>query len=108
MEKKLSLRLVEGKDIKMIFDWRNNTLVRQNSFSTQPISWDEHVKWFNDTIKNPNILFFIMMCDGNVVGQTRIDLVRDNVAIIDYSIAEQHRGLGYGETILHLYRRGDV
>lgn len=43
-----------------------------------------------------------MMCKEQEVGQIRIDLELDNTAIINYSIAEKYRGLGYGKQILHL------
>ena len=102
MEEKIYLRRVKETDMKLLFDWRNNELVRKNSFSMEPVEWQEHVKWFNATLVKDSVLFFIMMCNEQEVGQIRIDLEMDNTAIIDYSIAEKYRGLGYGMQILHL------
>jgi len=102
MEEKIYLRRVKETDMKLLFDWRNNELVRKNSFSMEPVEWEEHVKWFNATLVNSSVLFFIMMCKEQEVGQIRIDLELDNTAIINYSIAEKYRGLGYGKQILHL------
>lgn len=102
MEEKICLRRVKETDMKLLFDWRNNELVRKNSFSMEPVEWEEHVKWFNATLVNSSVLFFIMMCKEQEVGQIRIDLELDNTAIINYSIAEKYRGLGYGKQILHL------
>ena len=102
MEEKIYLRRVKETDMKLLFDWRNNELVRKNSFSMEPVEWEEHVKWLNATLVNSSVLFFIMMCKEQEVGQIRIDLELDNTAIINYSIAEKYRGLGYGKQILHL------
>lgn len=102
MEEKIYLRIVKETDIKLLFDWRNNEFVRKNSFCMAPVEWNEHVKWFNTTLVKSSVLFFIMMCNEQEVGQIRIDLELDNTAIINYSIAEKYRGLGYGKQILHL------
>ena len=102
MEEKIYLRRVKETDMKLLFDWRNNELVRKNSFCMDPVEWNEHVKWFNTTLVKSSVLFFIMMCKEQEVGQIRIDLELDNTAIINYSIAEKYRGLGYGKQILHL------
>lgn len=102
MEEKIYLRRVKETDMKLLFDWRNNELVRKNSFSMETVEWQEHVKWFNANLVKSSVLFFIMMCKEQEVGQIRIDLELDNTAIINYSIAEKYRGLGYGKQILHL------
>ena len=102
MEEKIYLRRVKETDMKMLFDWRNNELVRKNSFCMDPVEWNEHVKWFNTTLVKSSVLFFILICKEQEVGQIRIDLELDNTAIINYSIAEKYRGFGYGKQILHL------
>lgn len=102
MEEKIYLRRVKETDMKLLFDWRNNELVRKSSFCMDPVEWNEHVKWFNTTLVKSSVLFFIMICKEQEVGQIRIDLELDNTAIINYSIAEKYRGLGYGKQILHL------
>lgn len=102
MEEKIYLRRVKETDMKLLFDWRNNELVRKNSFCMDPVEWNEHVKWFNTTLVRSSVLFFILICKEQEVGQIRIDLELDNTAIINYSIAEKYRGLGYGKQILHL------
>ena len=102
MEEKIYLRRVKETDMKLLFDWRNNELVRKNSFCMDPVEWNEHVKWFNTTLVKSSVLFFILICKEQEVGQIRIDLELDNTAIINYSIAEKYRVFGYGKQILHL------
>ena len=62
MEEKIYLRRVKETDMKLLFDWRNNELVRKNSFCMDPVEWNEHVKWFNTTLVKSSVLFFILIC----------------------------------------------
>ena len=50
----LKLRPVQKSDIELIFKWSNDEEVRKNSFHTETIKWEEHVKWFNNIIDNSN------------------------------------------------------
>ena len=43
----VSLRETNSKDIKKIFEWRNDPKVRDNSFNSDEIKWEDHSK-------NPN------------------------------------------------------
>ena len=69
MEEKIYLRRVKETDMKLLFDWRNNELVRKNSFCMDPVEWNEHVKWFNTTLVKSSVLFFILICKEQEVGQ---------------------------------------
>ena len=55
MEEKIYLRRVKETDMKLLFDWRNNELVRKNSFCMDPVEWNEHVKWFNTTLVKSSV-----------------------------------------------------
>lgn len=96
------LRPVTKNDIKLIFNWSNENIVRANSLTREKITWDTHVKWFENTLKSNNVLFFIMVNNGIDVGQVRLDLKEDNMAVITYDIDKRYRGMGYGKKILEL------
>lgn len=98
------LRKAKQGDMDMLYGWANDPAVRINSFNSEPIPYEDHVKWFNHVLDNEKILQFILM-DGNVpVGQIRLN-VDGEEAEIGYSIASKFRGKGYGRTILHLVHR---
>ena len=100
---KLKLRNTTIEDIELIFNWSNDFEVRQNSFNTNQILWDEHVNWFNKTISNKNILFYILTDDmNNNIGQIRISVEENNNCIISFSIDKTYRQKGFGKIILHL------
>ncbi|MBE5907621.1 MAG: GNAT family N-acetyltransferase [Lachnospiraceae bacterium] len=95
------LRKAEAEDIDLLFRWANDSVVRSNSFNSNPISYENHEKWFNKMMKDPTVLQFILMDDDNPVGQIRLS-VDENDAEIGYSIGSEFRGKGYGHRILQL------
>ena len=95
------LRPVSKNDMKLLFDWRNDEDCRNNSFSSKPIEWEEHKNWFMAMLANPNQKAFILVVDGNSVGQIRLVKCGEK-AEISYSIATHERGKGYGKLILSL------
>ena len=47
-------------DCSLIYNLSNDPLVRINSFNSEPIIYENHVKWFNKVINDSNILFFLV------------------------------------------------
>ena len=95
------LREAEQTDIELLFAWANDPVVRQNSFTTDPIPYEDHRRWFQRIMADDKVLQYIMMDDENPVGQIRLNLENDT-AEIGYSIAVEYRGRGYGHKILRL------
>ncbi len=88
-------------DIDLLFQWANDPVVRQNSFNSNPIPYEDHVAWFQRMMGNENIFQYILMEDKEPVGQIRLTIENDE-AEIGYSIASNQRGKGYGHRILQL------
>lgn len=95
------LRLARLSDCDMIYRWANDPLVRENSFNSNPIPYQDHCQWFTKTLTMSNVSFYIMVADGNPVGQARLSF-EDEKATIAYSIASEYRGKGYGNKIIEL------
>ena len=95
------LRDAMQQDVDILFMWANDTDVRKNSFKSDTISYEDHVKWFKRIMEEDRVLQFIMMDDETPVGQIRLNL-KDEEAEIGYSIASEFRGKGYGHRILQL------
>ena len=95
------LRKAEKDDMDLLFRWANDPVVRSNSFNTDLIPYENHVKWFNKIMEDPSVLQFILMDDDIPVGQIRLN-IEDNEAEIGYSIGSEFRGKGYGHKILQL------
>jgi hypothetical protein len=51
-----------------LFKWRNHPVIRENSFNTEPVSRDEHERWFQRKIKDQNSQIYIACFDDNKIG----------------------------------------
>ncbi len=61
------------EDCSDLFKWRNHSAIRKNFFNSNPISWDEHKRWFDTKSKDPNTNIYIACCGEEKVGTVRFD-----------------------------------
>ena len=97
----LSLRKVKSTDVDLLYKWANDSEVRKNAFHTEPIPYENHVKWFAKMLENPSVYQYILYQGELPIGQIRLN-VEDGEALIDYSISAEHRGKGFGSKLLQL------
>lgn len=101
-DEKIRLRKAQGKDCRFIWKWSNDPEVREVSFSADPINWEQHVKWFESELKNPDHVFYVgVNHDDTPVGQVRYN-VEDREAVISISIGQKFRGKGFGSSLIQL------
>ncbi|WP_286727553.1 MULTISPECIES: GNAT family N-acetyltransferase [Sphingobacterium] len=97
-----TLRQAYPQDIDLLFRWANEDSVRNNSFDSKPIVWENHVAWYRLKLQDLSSKIFILVDQqATSVGQIRLDKV-DDCWEIDYSIDVNHRGKGYGKLIVSL------
>jgi RimJ/RimL family protein N-acetyltransferase len=99
----MKLRKAIFDDWKILLDWRNDPITRENSFETGEVSEQTHKLWFNDSLLNPYREIYILEDYNSPVGSIRSDNVSTNQYILSWSIAPNHRGKGYGTKILELF-----
>lgn len=109
---KCELRLATNDDCNFIYEMANDREVRMNSFNSEPIEYDSHVKWFSKKLLSSESEIYILLADGERAGQVRID-INEGVAIISYMISKDNRGKGLGSIMLQLleekaFMRNDV
>jgi UDP-2,4-diacetamido-2,4,6-trideoxy-beta-L-altropyranose hydrolase len=98
----ISLRQVREDDCRLLWEWANDPDVREASFSSESISWEQHVKWFKSKLSDPRCIFYIAMnSDGVPIGQVRYDR-EGNKAVVSISIDREFRGKGYGSRLIWL------
>lgn len=99
------LRKATSDDCDLLFGWANDSLTRNNSFNTEPISYESHVEWYKQILANQSVIQYILELNQNgritPVGQIRLD-IEGSVAEVSYSISKDYRGLGYGKRVLQL------
>jgi len=99
----MQLRKATLDDWKILLDWRNDPITRENSFEQGKISEQTHKLWFNDSLLNPNRDIYILEDNNIPVGSIRSDITWDNQYILSWSVAPDQRGKGYGTKILEIY-----
>lgn len=98
---RLRLRTAREEDCKMIWEWANDPVVRQNAFSTEHIPWDTHVRWFSEKLRNPHTFIFLAFdAENQPLGQIRFDCEKEEEATIDVHLAPNQRGKGYGSELI--------
>ena len=96
----ISVRPVTEADCRLIWGWANDPATRAASFSSAPIGWDEHTRWFARHLADPAARHFIMSTpDGLPLGQVRFDLDGDR-AVIGTTVDPRRRGKGWGPAII--------
>ena len=96
------LREVSKEDNLLLYKWINDINVRENSFSSDKISFQDHCNWFKASLKNKNRFHYILENKQFLpLGQIRFDVNQINKEIlIDISIDSYFRGRGLGKQIL--------
>lgn len=88
-------------DCDTLYKWSNDPTVRINAFNTSPIPYEEHLEWFEKSLKNEKRKIFICIDNDIKVGQIRID-IENNIATISYTVDKDARGKGIGTEMLKL------
>ena len=97
----LQLRRAEHADRDLLFGWANDDAVRANAFHTEKIPYEKHVVWFDKMMADASVHQYILCDGGTPVGQIRLN-VEGSEAYVDYSIAADKRGKGYGSAMLSM------
>lgn len=98
----LILRPVRSEDRYLIWKWANDPAARANSFSSEPIPWEQHLAWFERRLADPLTKFYLAEDIGaNPIGQIRFQ-VEGEAATVSLSLAPEQRGKGYGSELIGL------
>lgn len=90
-------------DVQLYYVWVNDPATRQQSFNSEPISWEDHVAWFSRKLTDPNVLLLVFVVQGesgDPVGQVRFEKQPDGEAIIGVSVDASFRGKGLASWLI--------
>lgn len=97
----LSVRRATADDVVLLWEWRNDPVVRQNSFNSDPIPWAEHQMWFAGRVASPGTRIYLLEDDGRPVAQIRYERLEGSIAQVGgLSVVAHERGKSYGKKIL--------
>jgi RimJ/RimL family protein N-acetyltransferase len=103
----LEMREAQKEDVDLYFRWANDPMVRQNSFNTEAITFENHSEWFKVKLSSIRAKLYVFEVAGKPVGQLRIDYV-DNAWVIDYSVDKHYRGLGTGQAMMAHFKASNL
>ncbi|AGX44911.1 GNAT family N-acetyltransferase [Clostridium saccharobutylicum] len=95
----IELKQASKKDCDLLFIWANDIQVRENSFNSEKIMYEDHLNWFNNKISCDECVIFILYFDEIPIGQVRVDIENEN-GLISYSIDRNYRGKGLSIAML--------
>ena len=90
-------------DVDLIYEWANDYEVRRNSFNTQQIVYEQHLRWFERLLSDPMRRLYLCVAEDEPVGSIRLD-VEGTEAEISYMVANGHRGQGIGTIMLEMIK----
>ena len=94
------LRLLRWSDACRIWEWANDPITRQQSFSEQTfIPWLAHLQWFETLLMDPMRWAFVYCEAGAAVAFVRIDVL-GNDGVVGINVNPQSRGRGVGARAL--------
>lgn len=99
VQSRINIRPANYKDSTTYFRWVNDPDVRDNSFHQPSIDCASHEKWFEEMLRNPDVLMFVAHVGDLPIGQVRLNVVGES-AFLDYSVDRDFRGLGVAQTML--------
>lgn len=99
----LTFRKATEADTQLYFDWANDSSVREQSFNSSVIDFENHKKWFESKLEDESCLLLVFQNEEKLnVGQIRIQKENGKEALIGISIAANHRGKGFAKEMLQI------
>ena len=87
---RILLRAIEEKDLNLMAQWRSNPDVYEYFYEYCPISLKQQTIWYDNQLKNPNEMNFVISAhDGNAIGTVSI-----------YNIDRRNRKAEWGRLII--------
>jgi N-acetylneuraminate synthase len=99
----LRVRRATDQDSRLLWHWVNDPLVRKAAFNSDPITWRDHLIWFDARLRSVDTILYVLEThEGIPVGLVRFDMTAPGAAEVDLSIALEWRGHGLGAKVLRL------
>ena len=95
----ISLRPATAADCRQYFDWANDPAVRQQSYNSDPIPYEQHQRWFAAKLADPAETLYLLSYGDQPLGQVRFSTAGEE-AVISYALAAPFRGRGLAAPML--------
>lgn len=96
----LRVRPATQADSVTVHAWRNHPATRQTSRQSAPISFDEHARWFDQVLTDPDRILLIGVIGELAIGVVRFDRKDDETCEVSIYLDPAMYGLGLGAALL--------
>jgi RimJ/RimL family protein N-acetyltransferase len=86
----------------LLLQWHNEPTTRAASLTTASVSLEDHRRWLASRLADTRCALFIIVTDGEPIGQLRLDRLDDDLAEVSIGLAPEARGRGAGREALRL------
>lgn len=97
----ITLRPATSADREMVFRWRNDPSVIVRGSWNRGVEWEEHEKWFAETVLGDRRRLFIILRGENAIGQIRFDRQEPDCVISVY-LLPSFTGRGWGSKAIQV------
>jgi UDP-2,4-diacetamido-2,4,6-trideoxy-beta-L-altropyranose hydrolase len=94
----MSIRQATVSDMMTLFQWANEPELRRQSYHNGAINIEDHERWFNRKLADPNCIIFMFEFKKMPLGMVRFDLQQETT--LSYSIAKEFRAKGLGRLLI--------
>lgn len=95
----ISVRMARPDDSENLFQWRNHPSIRAVSRSASEIDWQDHQRWFDSVLEDPEKMLLVGQRSESPVGVVRFDKQNDEAEISIY-VAPESATPGLGQSML--------
>lgn len=97
----LSFRALEDNDRELLFEWRNIPEIISLSANQRPVSWAEHLVWFDKVISDAKYYVVIISEERRPIGQIRFEKTDESTAEIGIYLIPSSVGQGRGSCLIN-------
>jgi len=97
---KIVTKKVTIEDTKIVWKWWNDPTTRKMMKVNDYVPWDDHVKWFNNTLNSETRILLISSIEDRQLGVVRFDFKECGIYEVSINLNPHYRGQGYGKSIL--------
>jgi RimJ/RimL family protein N-acetyltransferase len=98
----IEIRNAAPEDVEPVFRWRNDPVILVRGSSQRAVPWDEHQRWFEETLRGERRKMFIVVQSGQPVGQVRFDRTDNRTGVISVYLLPPFTGRGHGVEAIRL------